>query len=58
MITAEEFIDLHLEINTWYDENANESVVERSSFEKALIEFAKLHVQEALKQASEKASLR
>ena len=48
--TAETFIDMHPSINTWYDEYAKESVVERSSFEKALVEFAQMHVRAAIKE--------
>jgi len=48
--TAETFIDMHPSINTWYDEYAKESVVERSSFEKALVEFAQIHVRAAVKE--------
>lgn len=51
--SVEEFINMHGSINTWYDEVADESVVERSAFEMALIEFAKIHVEAALKAASE-----
>lgn len=51
--TAEEFIDMHPEVKTYYDIYEHESVVERGSAEKAMIEFAKLHVEAALKEASE-----
>ena len=48
MITAEEFLDISF----------GEDKAVRSKITKAMIEFAKLHVQEALKQASEKSLMK
>ena len=48
VITAQEFLDISF----------GENKAVRSKTTKAMIEFAKLHVQEALKQASEKSLMK
>lgn len=48
VITAQEFLDISF----------GENKAVRSKITKAMIEFAKLHVQEALKQASEKSLMK
>ena len=54
MKTAEEFFKEYSD-NTSLSEGHYDYLVEKNSFKEAMIEFAKMHVQEALKQASEKA---
>ena len=56
MKTAEEFFKEYSD-NTSLSEGHYDYLVEKNSFKEAMIEFAKMHVQEALKQASEKASV-
>ena len=55
--TAKEFIDMHPGVNTYYNIYEHESVVERGGAERAMIEFAKIHVKAALKETSEKAEV-
>jgi len=52
--TAEEFFKKYSD-NTSLAEGHYDYLVEKDSFKEAMIEFAKLHVEEALKEASEKA---
>ena len=54
MKTSEEFFKEYSD-NTSLAEGHYDYLVEKNSFKEAMIEFAKMHVQEALKQASEKA---
>ena len=56
--TAKEYSDISIEKYIQYlKEYKDNKEKPDTSFEECLIEFAKLHVQEALKQASEKAEL-
>lgn len=50
--TAEEFLQDHLEISHFYDDKTNQMVCFSSDVQKAMIEFAKLHVESALKEVS------
>ena len=54
--TVEEFFKKYSD-NTFLSEGYYEYLVEKDSFKEALIEFAKLHVQAALKEASKKAQV-
>lgn len=53
MITAEEFLQEHPVISHYYDDEFDWEVVPTLQVQQAMIEFAKLHVEAALKQASE-----
>ncbi len=55
--SAEDFLQDHLQISHFYDDNINQMVCYSSDVQKAMIEFAKLHVEAALKKASEKVSV-
>lgn len=55
--TAEDFIDMHPKINTYWDEKQQEGTVQRDGAELGMIEFAKLHVEAALKAASVSAEI-
>lgn len=57
ILTAAEYLDNTTPGNTWFDNEAKESVVERSFSESAMIEFAKMHVQAALKEADNNAKV-
>jgi len=50
--TAEEFLQNHLEISHFYDDKTNQMVCFSADVEKAMIEFAKLHVKAALEAAA------
>jgi len=50
--TAEEFLQDHHQISHFYDDKTNNMVCFSDDVQKAMIEFAKFHVQEALKEAS------
>ena len=54
--TVEEFFKKYSD-NTSLSEGHYDYLVEKDSFKEAIIEFAKLHVESALKEASEKANL-
>jgi hypothetical protein len=54
MPTAEEFFKLYSD-NTSLSEGHYDYLVDETSFKEAMIEFAKLHVEAALKEASEAA---
>ena len=56
--TAEDFLQDHLEISHFYDDKTQNMVCYSDDVQKAMIEFAKLHVKAALKTASEKAETR
>ena len=51
--TAEDFLQDHLEISHFYDDKTENMVCYSDDVQKAMIEFAKLHVEQALKAASE-----
>jgi hypothetical protein len=51
--TAEEFLQDHHQISHFYDDKTNNMVCFSDDVQKAMIEFAKLHVKKALKEASE-----
>lgn len=51
--TAEDFLQEHPQISHFYDDKTNQMVCFSADVQKALIEFAKLHVEAALKAASE-----
>ena len=51
--TAEDFLQDHLEISHFYDDKTENMVCYSDDVQKAMIEFAKLHVEAALKSASE-----
>jgi hypothetical protein len=53
-MTAEEFLQYHLEISYFYDDKTEKVVCYSDEVEQAMVEFAKLHVTEALKAANEK----
>jgi len=55
--TAEDFLQDHLEISHFYDDKTNQMVCFSSDMQKAMIEFAKLHVEAALEAAAEKANM-
>ena len=51
--TAEDFLQDHLEISHFYDDKTQNMVCYSDDVQKAMIEFAKIHVEAALKAASE-----
>ena len=51
--TAEEFLQDHHQISHFYDDKTNNMVCFSDDVQKAMIEFAKLHVETALKEALE-----
>jgi hypothetical protein len=51
--TAEDFLQDHHQISHFYDDKTDRMVCFSSDVQKAMIEFAKLHVEAALKAASE-----
>ena len=51
--TAEDFLQDHLEISHFYDDKTQNMVCFSDDVQKAMIEFAKMHVEAALKAASE-----
>jgi len=53
--TAEDFLQEHSKISHFYDDKTNQMVCFSADVQKALIEFAKLHVKAALETASKKA---
>jgi hypothetical protein len=53
--TAEEFLQTHPQISHYYDDKTNRMVCFDDDVKTAMIEFAKLHVEAALKKASENA---
>jgi hypothetical protein len=53
ILTAEDFIQEHLEISHFYDDKTNRMVCFSEDVQQVMIEFAKLHVQSALESASE-----
>jgi hypothetical protein len=55
--TAEEFLQYHLEISYFYDDKTEKVVCYSDEVQQAMIEFAKLHVEAALKEASENADM-
>lgn len=57
MITAEEFLQEHPVISHYYDDEFNWEVVPTLQVQQAMIEFAKLYVEAALKAASENAQV-
>ena len=50
--TAEDFLQDHLEISHFYDDKTQNMVCYSDDVQKAMIEFAKLHVEAALKSAA------
>ena len=54
-MTAEEFLQNHLEISYFFDDITESVVCYSDEVQKAMIEFAKLHVEAALKAASKNA---
>jgi hypothetical protein len=50
--TAEDFLQEHSKISHFYDDKTNQMVCFSADVQKALIEFAKLHVEAALKAAA------
>jgi hypothetical protein len=54
MITAEEFLQYHLEISYFYDDKTQKVVCYSDEVEQAMVEFAKLHVKAALNTIYEK----
>lgn len=55
--TAEDFLQDHHQISHFYDDKTNNMVCFSDDVQKAMIEFAKLHVETALHIASERADL-
>ena len=53
-MTAEEFLNQHLTISHFYDDITDQMVVPSSQLEQAMVDFAKMHVVQALKKASKK----
>ena len=53
MITVEDFLQNHQTISHFYDDNSCNMVCFDRDVKQAMIEFAKLHVTEALKETSE-----
>jgi hypothetical protein len=53
-MTAEEFLQNHLQISHFYDDKTNQMVCYSDEVQQAMIEFAKLHVTEALNTIYEK----
>ena len=51
--SAEDFLQDHLQISHFYDDKTENMVCYSADVQKAMIEFAKLHVEAALKAASE-----
>jgi hypothetical protein len=49
--TAEDFLQDHHQISHFYDDKTNNMVCFSDDVQKAMIEFAKLHVEAALKEA-------
>ena len=49
---AEEFLNQHLTISHFYDDITDQMVVPSSQLEQAMVDFAKMHVVQALKEAS------
>ena len=54
ILTAEDFLQEHLEISHFYDDKTNRMVCFSEDVQQVMIEFARLHVQNALESASEK----
>lgn len=54
-LIAEEFLQDHLQISHFYDDKTENMVCYSSDVQQAMIEFAKLHVEAALKAAFEDA---
>ena len=52
ILTAEEFLQNHYQISHFYDDKTNQMLCFSSDMQKAMVEFAKLHVEAALKAAS------
>lgn len=52
--TAEDFLQDHLEISHFYDDKTQNMVCYSDDVQKAMIEFAKLHVYAALKAVEDK----
>ena len=52
---AEEFLNQHLTISHFYDDITDQMVVPSSQLEQAMVDFAKMHVEQALKEALEEA---
>ncbi len=50
--TAEDFLQDHLEISHFYDDKTQNMVCYSDDVQKAMIEFAKIHVEAALKAAA------
>lgn len=57
ILTAEDFLNKHCTISHFYDDKTEQMVVPSSQQEQAMIEFAKLHVEAALKAVSENATV-
>lgn len=55
IVTADDFLQDHLEISHFYDDITQNMVCYSDDVQKAMIEFAKLHVEAALKMAFEEA---
>jgi hypothetical protein len=53
--TAEDFLQEHSKISHFYDDKTNQMVCFSADVQQALIDFAKLHVELALKTAAENA---
>lgn len=51
--TTEEFLQNHLQISHFYDDKTDRMVCFSDDVQQAMIEFAKMHVQAALKAAAE-----
>ena len=51
--TAEDFLQDHLEISHFYDDKTQNMVCYSDDVQKAMIEFARIHVKAALKEALE-----
>lgn len=49
--SAEDFLQDHLQISHFYDDKTENMVCYSADVQKAMIEFAKLHVEAALKEA-------
>ena len=56
--TTEDFLQDHLQISHFFDDKTDRMVCFSDDVQQAMIEFAKLHVEAALKEASEKARLK
>lgn len=57
-MTAEEFLNQHHTISHFYSDKEEKMICYSEDVQKAMIDFAKHHVQEALKACSEKASMK